>query len=315
MLTERREVFFPFQYDWAYQFWLQQQQSHWLHTEINLDGDVQDWHERLTPGERNVVTNILKLFTQMEVNVGEDYWGNRVAQWFPVHEVVMMAASFANMETIHAVSYNNLNNKLGLPESEYSAFLKEPTMLAKLAKLDNALASSPEHSLAVFSGFTEGVVLYSSFAVLLSFSLSNKLKGVASTIAFSMRDESLHSTAGCRLFREHIAENPHLWTDALKAQIYQSARDVVELEDAFIDKVFELGDLEKVSKEQLKKYIRHRTNIKLGDLGLKANYDNVEDHGMGWVDSFSGVEHQDFFTGVVTEYGKGLGAFNPSDMF
>jgi ribonucleoside-diphosphate reductase beta chain len=163
--------------------------------------------------------------------------------------------------------------------------------------------------LAIFSAFNEGVNLFSSFAVLMNFQRFNKMKGLGQIIAFSIRDESLHSEAGVWLFRTFVAENPDIWTDELKKDIYDAARLTVELEDNFIDKAFELGDVEGLTKEDLKNYIRFRTNTKLQDLGLKMNWKNVNKESierMMWFDVLSnGVEMQDFFAGRVSTYAKG----------
>ena len=164
-------------------------------------------------------------------------------------------------------------------------------------------------SLAVFSAFTEGVALFSSFAILLNFSRFNKLKGVGQIISFSIRDESMHSEAGCWLFREFIKENPELWTDGLKKEIYEAARLTVSLEDDFIDAVFENGAIEGLDPKDLKAFIRNRANVKLGDLGLKTNWKNIDQDAlkrMDWFDYLStGIESQDFFAQRVSTYSKG----------
>lgn len=144
---------------------------------------------------------------------------------------------------------------------------------------------------------------------MLNFSRFNKLRGVGQIIQFSIRDESLHSSAGCWLFRTFIKENPEIFTDELKKEIYEAARTTVQLEDDFVDMVFSNGGVEGLSKEDLKTYIRFRTNTKLQDLGLKINWKNIDKSVIDkffWFDIISqGVEHADFFSGRVTTYAKG----------
>jgi ribonucleoside-diphosphate reductase beta chain len=196
-----RPTYAPFEYEQAYKYWELQQQSHWLHTEIAMASDINDWKINLTDGERNVVGQILKGFTQSEVFI-QEYWSQMVSRWFKKPEIQMMAASFASMESIHAVAYAYLNQSLGL--EDFSAFLHEPTAKAKIDRLINTKGKTKEEiarSIAIFSAFNEGVNLFSSFAVLLNFSRFNKMKGLGQIIAFSIKDESLHSEAGCWLFR------------------------------------------------------------------------------------------------------------------
>lgn len=308
-LLSNRPTYKPFDYPVAYDYWEKQQQAHWLHTEIAMASDINDWKTKLTETEKHLIGHILKGFTQSEIFIG-DYWTNKVGKWFKHPEVQMMANTFAAFESIHAVSYAYLNDSLGL--DDYAAFMHDPTTKAKIDRLVATKGKSKEDialSLAVFSGFNEGVNLFSSFAILMNFQRFNKLKGIGQIIAFSIRDESLHSEAGCWLFRTFIQENPEIWTDELKKKIYDAARLTVELEDDFIDKAFELGDIEGLTKEEMKTYIRFRCNTKLEDLGLKKNWKNINKENiqnMEWFDILSnGVEMQDFFAGRVSTYSKG----------
>lgn len=310
-LLTKRLVFAPFEYEQAYNYWLLQQQAHWIHSEVSMAKDMQDWSDKLTDSEKMVIGNTLKSFTQTEVVVGNDYWIGKVHKWFKKPEIQMMAAAFANMETIHAKAYAYLNETLGL--EDYEAFLQDPSSKAKIDHLMNVKGKELKdiaRSLAIFSGFAEGVQLFSSFAVLMHFSRFDKLNGVGQIVAFSVKDESLHSEAGCWLFRTLIEEHPEIWDDELKSQIFEAARAAVKLEDEFIDKVFELGPIEGLDPYDLKQFIRYRANTKLQDLNLKSNWKNIDKESierMAWFDYMtSGTEKQDFFAGRVTSYSKGV---------
>jgi ribonucleoside-diphosphate reductase beta chain len=308
-LTEKRQTFKPFLYEKAHEFWLKQQQAHWLPTEVQMNSDLQDWAENLTDKEKKVIGGVLKGFIQTELVVN-DYWTTKVTNWFPHPEIVMMGTAFGSFETIHGVGYAYLNDSLGI--KDYDAFLQEPAAKAKIDRLIDISGNNKEdiaRSLAIFSGFTEGVSLFSSFAILFNFSRFNKLKGVGQIISWSIRDEALHSEAGCWLFREFIKENPEVWTDEVKRDIYQAARDTVELEDKFIDVVFSEGSIEGLDPKDLKQFIRFRANTKLGELGLKMNWKNIDQEAvkrMSWFDLMTtGVEHTDFFAQRVSSYSKG----------
>ena len=183
-LFKERVPFKPFEYPTYFNDgWMPQQQAHWLHTEISMQGDVKDWNERLSPSEKNLVGNILLGFAQTECAVS-DYWTNMVTKWFPKHEIRQMAMAFGSSETIHATAYSYLNETLGL--EDFEAFLHEPSIANKFELLTETtadwthedLAKNAEarkevgKSLAIFSAFSEGVSLFSSFAVLYSFQLS-----------------------------------------------------------------------------------------------------------------------------------------------
>jgi len=317
MLLTPRATYAPFEYEQAHAYWLLQQQSHWLHTEIAMASDINDFKLNVTETERNVIGHILKGFTQSEVFI-QEYWSQMVAKWFKKPEIQMMSAAFASMESIHAVSYAYLNQSLGL--EDFSAFLHEPTAKAKIDRLMMTKGKSKEEiakSLAIFSAFNEGVSLFSSFAILLNFKRFNKMKGLGQIIAFSIKDESLHSEAGCWLFRTMISEYPEIWTDELKKEIHDAARLTVKLEDDFIDKAFEHGPIEGIDVADLKTFIRHRCNTKLQDLGLKTNWKNIDKTAldrMDWFDVLStGQSHSDFFAARVNDYAKGSIDFNGID--
>ena len=313
-LKQERIVYKPFEYQPAADYWLKQQQAHWLHTEVPMMSDINDWKQNLSETEKNVVGTILKGFAQTETVVN-DYWSGLVTKWFRKPEVIMMATTFGAFETIHAEAYSLLNETLGL--EDFSEFLEDEATMAKIENLTNVRDSfngetdwhEVAKSLAIFSAFTEGVNLFSSFAVLLSFKMRNKLKGVGQIVEWSIRDESMHSEAGCWLFRTLIEENPNLKTPELEAAINEAALLSLKLELDFIDKVYELGDLEGCSKGDLIHFIKNRVNTKLGDLGYPAIVDDVDMKAvdrMKWFDALSaGKQHTDFFANRVTNYSKG----------
>ena len=174
-------------------------------------------------------------------------------------------------------------------------------------------------SLAIFSAFTEGVNLFSSFAILLSFKMRNKLKGVGQIVEWSIRDESLHSDAGCWLFRTLLLEHPELNTPELEAAINEAALLSLKLEVDFIEKVYEYGDLEGCNKDDLIHFIKNRVNTKLGDLGYKPIIDNIDVTAIGrmkWFDHLSaGKQHTDFFASRVTNYSKGTMEWDVASIF
>jgi ribonucleotide reductase beta subunit family protein with ferritin-like domain len=120
----------------------------------------------------------------------------------------------------------------------------------------------------------------------------------------SITGNSLHVESMIKLFHTFIDEHKKLWKKDLKAEIYQAALDSVDLEDKFIDLAFELGDLEDLTKEDVKKYIRYIADRRLLQLGLKPKF-KVKENPLPWLDwILNGVEHANFFEIQATEYGN-----------
>jgi ribonucleoside-diphosphate reductase beta chain len=308
MITELRPHYKPFEYQTAFEFYKDQHRAHWLADEVPLSSDLNDWKLKLTESEKNLIGNILKSFAQTETYVN-DYWATKVAVWFPKHEIKAMACAFADFESIHAEAYARLNEELGL--DDFQAFMEDEEAKAKidrLVELPGDTLREKALSLAIFSAFTEGVNLFSSFAILMSFQLRNLMKGTGQVVAWSVRDESLHSKAGCWLFRTMIEELPELNDPLMNQQIYDACDLSVKLEFDFIDKAFEMGEIEGLNKEQLKNFIKERANQKLIELGYQSMYNDIDPSLLKQMEWFghltSGVEHQDFFAGRVTTYTK-----------
>ena len=324
--TEKSEIlthrlaFKPFRYQWAYDYWFQQQNAHWMFQEINMQKDISDWKNELTLEEKSVIGQILKGFFQSETQIA-DYWSTYITNWFPVPEIRMMAQTFSSFETIHAVAYAYLNEVLYL--EDYEAFKTDPSIMDKLEVLINVdknddTLENIARSLALFSACAEGIQLFSSFAIMLSMRKKNLMTGIGQQMIFSIRDESLHSEAGCKLFRTLISENPDIWTPELKQDIISGFELALTNEFAFIDEVFKLGDLDTITKNQVKNFMYDRANRKLKELMLDPIYD-VDQELLKEMDWFyilvSGEQQTDFFFNRETGYAKPNADWETEDLF
>ena len=305
-LLDSDPIYKPFRYPWAYDAWLTQQRIHWLPEEVPLADDVKDWRNRLTPAERNLLTQIFRFFTQADVEVNNCYM-QHYSRVFQPTEVKMMLAAFSNMETVHIAAYSHLLDTIGMPESEYQAFLKYKAMKDKFDYMQKWGVETPAdiaRTLAVFGAFTEGLQLFASFAILLNFPRFNKMKGMGQIVTWSVRDESLHTDSVIRLFHTFIDENREVWTEDLQCDLAVACAEIVNHEDAFIDLAFEMGDVDGLSGEEVKRYIRYIADRRLMQLGLPPMY-NTAKNPLPWLDEIlNGVEHTNFFENRATEYSK-----------
>lgn len=306
-LLTANPVYKPFRYPWAYDAWLTQQRVHWLPEEVPLADDVKDWHRVLSEGERHLVTQIFRFFTQSDVEVNNCYM-KHYSQVFKPTEVLMMLSAFSNIETIHIAAYSHLLDTIGMPEAEYSMFLKYKEMKDKYDYMQQFSVENKHEiakTLAAFGAFTEGLQLFASFAILLNFPRFNKLKGMGQIVSWSVRDETLHCLSIARLFRTFIHENPEIWTEQLKTEITEICATIVEHEDAFIDLAFEAGPVEGLDAAQVKAYIRFIADRRLGQIGLDPLYGDTERNPLPWVDDMlNAVEHANFFENRSTEYSR-----------
>jgi ribonucleoside-diphosphate reductase beta chain len=316
MLTRTRDYYKPFDYPWAFKFYKEQKKMEWHPEEVPLTDDIKDYNNFDSYNKR-LITQIFRFFTQADVDVASGYC-NHYLPTFKAPEVRMMMSAFASMEATHIEAYSLLIETLGLSDDEYKKFAQYKEMADKHEYLENFNMGTKEDiakTLAVFSGFTEGVQLFSSFVILLNFPRHGKMKNMGQIVSWSVRDENLHVEGMTQLFRVFIEENPSLWNDTLKSQLYTIAEKIVMLEDAFIDLCFEDGELENLTAEEVKAYIRYIAGRRLNQLGLK-NIFRIDSNPLPWVDAMiNAVEHTNFFENRPTEYAKAATEGTWDDIF
>jgi ribonucleoside-diphosphate reductase beta chain len=210
------------------------------------------------------------------------------------------------METIHIAAYALLLETIGMPDSEFTAFLDYQAMRDKhdyMAQFGVETNADIARTLAMFGGFTEGLQLFASFAMLMNFPRHNKMKGMGQIVSWSVRDESLHCEGITKLFHAFSKETGCL-TKSVKSDIVDCCRTVVGLEDKFIDLAFEAGEIQGMTPDDIKAYIRFIADWRLRQLGLPEVYE-AKENPLPWLQSMlSGVEHANFFEARATEYSK-----------
>jgi ribonucleoside-diphosphate reductase beta chain len=307
-LTDERTSFKPFNYPWAYDAWLKHEQSHWLHTEVPMAEDVKDWKKKLSPSEKEFLTNIFRFFTQGDIDVAGGYVNNYLP-YFPQPEVRMMLLGFAAREALHIAAYSHLIETLGLPDTTYNQFMEYQEMKDKHDYVmnisgQNTTKENTATHIAVFSAFTEGMQLFSSFVMLLNFPRTGKMKGMGQIVTWSIVDETMHAENMMKLFKTYIQENNEIWNDDLKSRIYAIAERMVELEDKFIDLAFSSGEMEGLTADELKKYIRYIADRRLIGLGMKGIF-KVKRNPLPWVEEMiNAPTHTNFFENRSTDYAK-----------
>ena len=293
----------PFQYPWAVEMTKKHEEIHWIEDEAELSEDVQDWRTKLTDPEKEFITQVLRLFTQSDVQVGENYHEFLIPK-FKNNEIRNMLSSFATREGVHQRAYALLNDTLGLPDEEYHAFLEYKAMADKIDFMSNGDTSSHTGlALALAqSVFNEGMSLFASFVMLLNFQRFGKMKGMGTIVEWSIRDETMHVQGNAKLFREFCEEHPRIVNDELKSKIYEMAKQGVKLEDRFIELAYNGHEVQGLSKEEVKQYIRHIADRRLLQLGLKPKF-KAKDNPLPWLDwVLNGASHDNFFEKRVTEY-------------
>jgi ribonucleotide reductase beta subunit family protein with ferritin-like domain len=244
----------------------------WTETEMKVELDRMQLLYELTESELHGVKTVLHLFVKYELIVGEEFWGNIFSKVFPRPEIKRMASVFAAVELgIHAPFYDKLNRELGLSTDEYyTEYVNDPILNERITWLSDILNGEDKILACIIFSFVEGCILFSSFGFLKHFQMNgkNKIPVIVRGTNQSALDEGLHSKAGSSVINRYYKEiNSSLKNDITRYnKVIEAVNYLYEHECLITDKIFEKGDINGITKEQLKVYIKYRMNICLKQL-------------------------------------------------
>ena len=306
MIKDTKEVFVT-DYINLQEILNEHERSHWIKDEADMRTDVEQWKSgKITDEEKAFIKMILRLFTQADTDVCSAYV-NRLLPVFKHPDARTMLLSFANREVTHMLGYKQLNDTLGYDDEAFmNEFLSFSEMKDKHDFIIDKADLSNNKGIAEYlvkQVLVEGVNLFASFAMLLSFSQVGKLPGMVAVNQWSQIDESLHVRGLCEIFKIFVKEYPEVVTNELKAVAYETARQVVSMEDKFIDLCFSVGYSACVDKELLKKYIRYVCDYRMRQLGFKRQF-GIEENPIEWMDQVTGNTFGNFFETTTVQYSK-----------
>lgn len=308
-----------FRYPQYWEYYKAHDRMHWTADEINMSQDIKDF-ARADTEEKEFITNVMRLFTQNEVQVGYGYAA--LLRIFKPIEVQAMLSNFNAREYTHIENYSLFTETIGLPNAIYSEFLDVPVMAQKAeylekakvkkfedyksmnmsnTEVDKVFRSDVARMLAVYAGGTENISLMAQFAALLKYQFEGKYPGLCTIVEFSIKEETMHGIGNSHLFRDFISENSDIFNDELKFDIYEGIREIVAYETSLVDYL----NPPHMNKEDLKNYIKYRADIALKELGFKSNY-GIGTNPLPYMDEVVGLQLTDFFSGSVTEYSKNV---------
>ena len=206
-IFKKRVHFKPFEYPEVLSYVDAINHSYWIHTEWNFMSDIQDFHTKLTPEEKNAVKNTLLAISQIEVSV-KAFWG-KLYDRFPKPEFNAVGATFAESEVRHERAYSHLLEVLDL-NGDFELLLENPVIQGRVDYLTKYLKGASDNSnenytltLALFSLFIENVSLFSQFAIIKSFNkYKNVLKDVDNVVQATQKEEQIHALLGAYIINQ-----------------------------------------------------------------------------------------------------------------
>lgn len=322
-IFDKRVSYKPFEYPEVLQFVEAINKSFWVHSEIDFTADVQDFKSQMAPHERNAVKHALLAIAQIEVSV-KTFWGN-LYNHLPKPELNGLGATFAECEFRHSEAYSRLLEVLGYND-EFLNVVEIPAIKKRIDFLTNVLqhanSSTPKDyvsSLLLFSILIENVSLFSQFAIILSFTrFKGYMKNVSNIIAWTSVDEQIHANAGIYLINKIREEQPDLLSIEDIEAIYNLVDESVALEAEILDWIFEMGEIDNISKENLLNFMKYRVDDSLKKINMKTRYNVTSEQyrPMVWFEEEVFANSlDDFFAKRPVDYTKHDKSITANDLF
>ena len=261
--------------------------------------------------------------SQIEVSV-KTFWGD-IYKRMPKPEIGNVGATFAESEVRHADAYSHLIQLLGL-NKEFENLLQVPSIRRRIKYLEKSISNSKSvenkeyfESVVLFSMFVENVSLFSQFLVIMSFNKhKNMLKGISNAVEATSKEENIHAEFGFDLVNMIKEENPEWWTDELIDDLKEATKEAFEAEQEIVNWIFEMGDLEFLTKDQTLEFIKHRFNLSLNAIGIDNMFqinDTLLETTEWFDDEILTTKHTDFFNKRSINYSKKSKSITSNDLF
>jgi len=311
----------PYEYPQLIEYLEAIRHSYWVHTEFNYSSDIQDMKVRMTPQEAEIVKKAMLAISQIEVQV-KTFWA-KIGDKMPKPEVQAVGVTFGESEVRHADAYSNLLEIMGL-NSEFQTLLDVPAIKKRISYLEQSIQAPVDdkdyfHKIILFSMFVENVSLFSQFLIMMAFNKhKNLLKGISNAVEATSKEEDIHARFGFELVNIIKAENPDWWNKETISEINRLCKEAYKAEAAIVDWIYGDSDLDFLSKETVKEFLKHRFNQSLEAIGLKAIYETDKEvvKTTDWfVEEILSTKNIDFFVKRSTAYSKKTKSFTEEDLF
>lgn len=306
----------PLKYPWAWEHYLNGCRNNWLPHEVPMARDIALWRsDELTDDERRVILRNLGFFSTAESLVA-----NNIVLTIFKHVTNAECRQYllrqAFEEAIHTHAFHYIVESLGLDgqavfsmhrtensiagKDEFEMELTEALLAPGFTTATTRGAQQFIENLVGYYVIMEGIFFYSGFAMMLSFHRQNRMTGIGQQFQYILRDESTHLNFGIDLINGIIAENPHLWTPALRSGLQEKIERAVELEIAYAEDCLPRGILG-LNAGLFRDYVQHVADRRLERIGLPLRYHSPNP--FPWMSETADLKKEkNFFETRVIEY-------------
>lgn len=313
----------PFEYPELIEFMKAVRHSYWLEDEYNFISDIQDYNVKLNDSEKSAVKNAILAISQIEINV-KTFWGD-IYKIMPKSEIAAVGYTFAESEVRHFFAYAQLLEKLNL-NKEFEKIGEVPEIQGRIEYLSRYLKNASDGkkenytlTLTLFSLFVEFVSLFSQFLILKSFyKYKNQLKDLNNTVQSTQKEELIHGLFGAKLIQIIKEEFPEWFNEEFDEKIIRACKKAYQSELKIVDWIFEQGELEFLTKDEVNEFIKDRFNQALELINIRPIFETNSEilKRLEWFDDEIHLSTSyDFFNKKSSNYSKRMKSVKKEDIF
>jgi ribonucleoside-diphosphate reductase beta chain len=322
-IFEKRESIQPYEYPHLINYAKAIHHAFWEVDHFTYGSDVKDFKVELNDLEREVVERSMLSIGVVENKV-KSFWA-RLDQRMPKTEISDVGYTFAGNEVIHRLTYEKTINLLNL-QHKFDHILEVPAMRDRVNYLNKYLTGISSRSnkeftksLILFTLLVENASLFSQFLTISSFSkYKNLMKNFSKVINATAREEVLHGKFGSELINIIHKENPEWFDDEMEDKTRRAVRKAYTAELKVLDWIFEKGELDFISKEEIAEFLKSRLNDSLNQIGYADEYEvdeNLLKKSNYMETMILATKDFDFFDGKSTDYNKSNNAYNYEELW
>ena len=158
-------------------------------------------------------------------------------------------------------------------------------------------------NLICFATCIEGLFFFGAFAYVYFLRSKGLLNGLASGTNWVFRDESAHIDFAFQVMETVITEEPDLFDDKMKADIYEMLAEAIECEMQFAKEILDQG-MAGLSERDMRTYLQFVADQRFERMGMAKKY-NVKNP-FGFMELQDTQELANFFERRVSAYQVGV---------